>query len=313
MSAGLPATERIHPQSKGLEALPLRRALAVLHAGDLAAARAVGRALPALAQAASAAAAALAGGGRLVYAGAGTSGRLAALDAAECPPTFGLAPGRVLALVAGGGRALRRAVEGAEDDTRAARRAVAGARVGAKDLVVGISASGTTPYVLAALAEARRRGARTALLTSNPAARAPGALRVVLDTGPELVAGSTRLKAGSAAKMALSLLSTGAMLQLGRVRDGRMIDLVATNAKLRRRAVRIVMELGGLGERAAAAALTRTRWSVRAALEISGSRSLSPSPPPGEREACLPQGVRAGVRAGVRGSKSRSKSKSRST
>jgi N-acetylmuramic acid 6-phosphate etherase len=277
MSAGLPATERIHPQSKGLEALPLRRALAVLHAGDLAAARAVGRALPALARAAAAAAAALARGGRLVYVGAGTSGRLGALDAAECPPTFGLAPGRVLALVAGGARALQRAVEGAEDDARAARRAVVRARVGADDLVVGISASGTTPFVSAAMAEASRRGARTVLLTSNPAARAPGALRVVLATGPELVAGSTRLKAGSAAKMALSLLSTGAMLRLGKVRDGRMIDLVATNAKLRRRAVRIVMELGGLGERAAAAALKRARWSVRAALAGSGSGSGSRS------------------------------------
>ena len=233
----------------------------------------MGRALPALTRAAAVAADALAGGGRLIYAGAGTSGRLGALDAAECPPTFGLAPGRVLALVAGGARALRRAVEGAEDDTRAARRAVARARVDAKDVVVGISASGTTPFVLAALAEARRRGARTALLTSNRAAGAPGALRVVLDTGPELVAGSTRLKAASAAKMALSLLSTAAMLRLGKVRDGRMIDLVATNAKLRRRAVRMVMELGGLNERAAAAALKRTRWSVRAALEAPRRRS----------------------------------------
>ena len=303
MSAGLPATERIHPQSKGLEALPLRRALAVLHAGDLAAARAVGRALPALARAAAAAAAALARGGRLVYVGAGTSGRLGALDAAECPPTFGLAPGRVLALVAGGARALQRAVEGAEDDARAARRAVVRARVSANDLVVGISASGTTPFVSAALAEASRRGARTALLTSNPAARAPGAIRVVLDTGPELVAGSTRLKAGSAAKMALSLLSTGAMLRLGKVRDGRMIGLVATNAKLRRRAVRIVMELGGLGEGAAAAALERTGWSVRAALELQASRCLSPSPPTGER---------AGVRGSRSGSGSGSKSGSRS-
>jgi len=311
MSAGLPATERDHPQSKGLEALPLRRALAVLHAGDLAAARAVGRALPALARAAGAAATALIGGGRLVYAGAGTSGRLGALDAAECPPTFGMAPGRVLALVAGGARALQRAVEGAEDDARAARRAVVGARIGEKDLVVGISASGTTPYVLAALSEARRRGARTALLTSNPAARAPGALRVVLDTGPELVAGSTRLKAGSAAKMALSLLSTAAMLRLGKVRDGRMIELVATNAKLRGRAVRIVMELGDLGERAAAAALKRAGWSVRAALETSGSGPFDYAPPPAALRSGR-TGRKSDRRSGSR-SRSRSRSKSRST
>lgn len=262
----LPPTERLHPRSHGLEALPLRRALAVLHEGDLEAARAVGRALPALTRLAGQAAAALASGGRLVYVGAGTSGRLGALDAAECPPTFGVAPGRVRALVAGGARALRRSVEGAEDDVGAGREAVRRARVGPRDLVVGISASGTTPFVLAALEEARRRGARRGLVTSNPAARVAGAARALLATGPELVAGSTRLKAGSAAKMALSLLSTGAFLRLGHVRDGRMLDLAPTNAKLRRRAVRMVRELTGASEAAAGEALAASGWRVRPAL-----------------------------------------------
>ena len=262
----LPPTERLNPRSRGLDARPTRRALAELHRGDLEATRAVGRALPELAELADRAAAALAGGGRLVYVGAGTSGRLGALDAAECPPTFGVAPSRVLALVAGGARALRRAVEGAEDDRPAGRAAVGAAAVGPGDLVVGITASGTTPFVLAALDEARRRGAATALLTCNPAARARRAVRVVLETGPELVAGSTRLKAGSATKMALSLLSTAAMLRLGRVRDGRMIDLAPTSAKLRRRAVRMVMEMGGVGAAPARRALEASGWSVRAAL-----------------------------------------------
>jgi N-acetylmuramic acid 6-phosphate etherase len=261
-----PPTERLHPLARDLEALSTRDALARLHAGDREALRAVGRALPRLARAADAAAAALAAGGRLVYVGAGTSGRLAALDAAECPPTFGTSPRQVIALVAGGARALARAVEGAEDDAAAGRAAVRRARVAAPDLVVGVTASGTTPFVLAALAEARARGARTALITGNAAAAGAADLAVVLRTGPELVAGSTRLKAGSAAKMALSCLSTAAMLRLGRVRAGRMVDLVATNEKLRRRAIGIVAELGGVGAARARAALVRSGWSVRAAL-----------------------------------------------
>ncbi|MFL5262674.1 MAG: N-acetylmuramic acid 6-phosphate etherase [Anaeromyxobacteraceae bacterium] len=274
----LPTTERLHPASRALHARSTRGALALLHQGDLEAARAVGRALPALARLADAAAEALASGGRLLYAGAGTSGRLGALDAAEWPPTFGIAASRVRALVAGGARALARSVEGAEDDVAAARAAVQRARVGERDLVVALSASGTTPWALAAIAEARRMGAGTALVTSNPAARGGAALVVVLDTGPELVAGSTRMKAGSATKMALSLLSTAAMVRLGRVREGRMIDLRATNAKLRLRALRMVEELGGVTARRARAALEASGWSVRRALEqVEASRAGSGS------------------------------------
>src|SRR5512140_2084952 len=163
-------TEALHPDGLRLAGLSTPALLARLHAGDVEAARAVGRALPALATVAEAITAALGAGGRLLYAGAGTSGRLAALDAAECPPTFCVAPSRVRALVAGGARALRRSVEGAEDDRAAARAAVGRARVGPRDLLVAVSASGRTPFALAALAAARTRGARTALLTSNPSA-----------------------------------------------------------------------------------------------------------------------------------------------
>jgi N-acetylmuramic acid 6-phosphate etherase len=271
----IPVTEASHPDGRRLERLSTGRLLSRLHAGDREAVRAVGRALPALTHLADAAANALSGGGRLVYVGAGTSGRLGALDAAECPPTFGVAPSRVLALVAGGPRALTRAIEGAEDDAAAGRRAVATARLGEGDLLVGISASGTTPFVRAALDEARRRGAVTGLVTSNPAARVAATHRVVLATGAERIAGSTRMKAGSAAKMALGLLSTAAFVRLGAVRDGRMIDVAPASAKLRRRAVAMVVELTGLGEAAARRALTRAGWRVRAAVEAAARNERS--------------------------------------
>jgi N-acetylmuramic acid 6-phosphate etherase len=270
--ARLPPTERLHPDGARLSGLRLGRALSLLHRGDAEAVRAVGRALPSLARLAARGGDLLAAGGRILYAGAGTSGRLGALDAAECPPTFGVSPSRVVALVAGGRRALSRAVEGAEDDRAAGRRAVRSARVGPGDLLVGVSASGTTPFTLAALAEARARGAETALLSCAPA-RAPAADHLVrLATGAERVAGSTRMKAGSATKMALTLLSTGAMLRWGRLERGRMLDLRAGSRKLRLRAVRMVAELGGASPRRARAALARSGWSVRAALAALGPR-----------------------------------------
>lgn len=270
----LPVTEAPHPRGSDLERLPAGRLLARLHAGDREAVRAVGRALPSLSALAEAAAAALSGGGRLVYAGAGTSGRLGALDAAECPPTFGVSPSRVLALVAGGRGALTRAVEGAEDDRAEGAAAIRRARLGRRDLLVGISASGTTPFVLAALREARRRGVRTALVTSNPRARAAADLRVVLETGPELVAGSTRMKAGTAAKMALGLVSTAAFVRLGAVRGGRMIALAPASRKLRDRAVRNVAALAGVSAGEARRLLNGSGWSVGDAI----ARARPPGP-----------------------------------
>lgn len=271
MARRLPVTEAPHPAGEALDRLGTRALVARLHRGDHEAVRAVRAALPAIADLADAAADRLGRGGRLVYAGAGTSGRLAALDAAECPPTFGVAPSRVIALVAGGPRALRRAVEGAEDDRAAGVRAVAAARVGARDLAVGVSASGTTPFVLAALAEARRRGARTALVTSNPDAHPAVDLRVLLDTGPERIAGSTRMKAGTAAKMALGLLTSAAFVRLGAVRRGRMVALRPTSEKLRRRAVRNVAELAGVGGAAARRLLAAAGWDVARALAAAGA------------------------------------------
>ncbi len=209
-------------------------------------------------------------GGRLFYVGAGTSGRLAVLDAGECPPTFRTPPKQVQAIIAGGDAALRQAVEGAEDDVQAGRREIAHRRVSAKDVVVGIAASGTTPFVWSALVEAKKRRARTVLVCFNPHLVIPPNLRPALilapDLGPEVLTGSTRLKAGTATKLLLNIFTTLAMVRAGKVLGNLMIDLKPANAKLRRRAIRIVQELSGADENAARDALIRTRWNVRKAI-----------------------------------------------
>lgn len=215
---------------------------------DRRAAAAVAGARRALARGVEMVAAALARGGRLCYAGAGTSGRLGVLDAAECPPTFGVRPGRVVAIMAGGRRALTRAVEGAEDRRREAGRSLARLGVGPRDVVCGICASGVTPFALAALRAARRRGARTLAVTCVPSAALARLADVVIAprVGPEILTGSTRMKAGLATKMVLHTLTTGAMVRLGRVYGNLMVDLTPTNRKLRARAARIVGALTGL-------------------------------------------------------------------
>lgn len=242
-----PSTERLHPRSVDLHARSALEVVRRLHAEDLRAVRAAGKALGRIARAAELAARALESGGRLIWVGAGTSGRLGALDAAECPPTFGTRRWQVVAVVAGGTRALRAAVEGAEDDLEEGAARMRRLRVGPRDLVCGISAIGRTPFVLGALAEARRRGARTALIccVDRPPRPPPAELVIALPTGPELIAGSTRLKAGTATKLALNAISTAAMVRLGKVFRGRMTSLQPTNEKLRRRALRTVAELSG--------------------------------------------------------------------
>jgi N-acetylmuramic acid 6-phosphate etherase len=270
-----------------------------LHAEDATAFRAVSRVLPAIARAAEAAGDALAAGGRIFYVGAGTSGRLGALDAAECPPTFGAQPEQVIALIAGGPRALRRAVEGAEDDAEQGAREIRQARVDPRDLVIGISASASTPYVLGALRQARAAGARTVLVSCHASARERRAADLVIapDTGPELVAGSTRLKAGTATKLVLNSISTAAFVRLGKIYRGHMVDLRATNHKLRARAHRMVADLTGLPERDAGRLLVRAGGSPKlaVAMHLTGltpreaARALAErglrglEPPPGAR------------------------------
>ncbi|MBU8898202.1 N-acetylmuramic acid 6-phosphate etherase [Corallococcus sp. H22C18031201] len=293
-SSALPPTERIHPRADDLDLLSVEAVVRRLHQEDLTALRAVRAALPAVSAAARAVADALRAGGRLLYVGAGTSGRLGAVDASECPPTFGSPSSQVQVALAGGRRALLRAVEGAEDDAEAGGRAVRAFRASPSDVVCGISASASTPYVLGALAEARRRGARTLLVCCNPPSPTLRVDQVVVAlTGPELVAGSTRLKAGTATKLILNALTTAAFVSLGRVYRGRMVGVRPSNAKLRARAARMVAELSGLpapeaqhlldaagGEVRVAMAMHFTGLGARAArkqLEARGLRALEPS------------------------------------
>lgn len=260
-------TERIHPKGRGLGAHSSARwVVDLLHAEDLKAVKAVGRVRAQIAAAADLVAQALRGKGRLIYVGSGTSGRLGALDAAECPPTFGTRPRQVVALVAGGTRALTRAVEGAEDDVIDAVRTIRNFKATAGDVVCGISASGRTPWVLAILREARVLGARTVLVCCNPRAaqKVKVDVRICPNTGAEVLAGSTRLKAGTATKLVLNALSTAAMVRLGHVEKGRMSKLRPTNAKLRERAVGIVADLLGIDRAEAARRLNATGDVARA-------------------------------------------------
>jgi N-acetylmuramic acid 6-phosphate etherase len=210
---------------------------------------------------------AIRGGGRVRYVGAGTSGRLGVLDASEWPPTFGVDPDLARGIIAGGDRALRESVEGAEDDAAAGEGDLrAAARSG--DAVIGISASGRAPYVVAAVRAARAIGARAIAITCDPASPlASGAeIAIALDVGPELLAGSSRLKAGTATKLVLNMISTASMVRLGRTRDDLMSDLRAVNAKLRERAVAIVAAEARISEEDARARLERSAWDVRKAI-----------------------------------------------
>jgi len=261
-------TERRNPRSRGLDRKSTREILRIINREDAGVARVVAREIPAIARAVEAIAARLRDGGRLLYVGAGTSGRLAALDAAECPPTFGVSPRRVQAIVAGGRRALSKAAEGAEDSSTQGARDLAGKNVTAKDAVVGLTASGTTPYVLGALRYARQRGAATIGVTSNrrsPLARLAHIL-VAPATGPEVVAGSTRMKAGTAQKLVLNMLSTAAMVRLGRVYDNWMIGVALTNRKLRRRGLRILEQAASVSVSAAEQALRQAGDDLPVAL-----------------------------------------------
>lgn len=259
-------TERSDPASRHLDRLDALAIARLMNRADRAAVRAVGRTARPLARAVDLVAAALARGGRLVFVGAGTSGRLGVLEAAECPPTFGTPRGLVRAVMAGGRASVFRAAEGAEDDARAGAREIRRhARRG--DVVVGVAASGVTPFVRAALAEGRRRGAATVLVTCNPTVpRAAARVVVALAVGPEVLAGSTRLKAGTATKLALNTLTTAAFVRLGKVYGNRMVDLQPRSAKLRARALRLVGELGGVTEGVAARLLAAAGGGAKPAI-----------------------------------------------
>jgi N-acetylmuramic acid 6-phosphate etherase len=235
---------------------------------DARVAQAVRRELPQIARAVGAIVKAFEAGGRLIYMGAGTAGRLAVLDASECPPTFGTPPRMVQALIAGGDRALRHAVEGAEDSAANGARDLARVGVTKNDVVVGVAASGSTPYVLGALKLARQRGAVTIGVTSNVGSAVARAAQIAIvpETGPEVVAGSTRMKAGTAQKMVLNMLSTASMVRMGRVYENWMVCVAMTNKKLRARGARILEEAAGVSASAAGHALRRAGHDLPVAL-----------------------------------------------
>lgn len=277
-------TERANERTAQLDALPLADAFDALQAEDETVARAVAGAKDEIVGAVELAEGRWRRGGRVVYVGAGTSGRLAALDAAELPPTFQTDPDRVRFLIAGGERALTRSVEGAEDDAAAAARELDAVALTADDLVFGIAAGGTTPYVHGAIAHARARGAATVFLACVPTEQAhdDADVSIRLLTGPEPIVGSTRMKAGTATKLALNRFSTLLMVRLGKVHGNRMVDVRAlANAKLVDRGTRLVAELTGLDRDAAHAALLAADGSVPVAvlmingkLAVESARSL---------------------------------------
>jgi len=262
------ATEQRNPRTRGINGKSAIEILRAIHREDVYVASAVRSALPAIARSVDAVAGALQKGGRLFYVGAGTSGRLAALDAAELPPTFGTPPRMVQAVIAGGRRALTHAVEGAEDNRAQGAKDLAARGLSDRDAVVGIAASGGTPYVLGALEFAKKKGAATIGLTSNP--RTPIAqlaqIGIVTPTGPEAITGSTRMKAGTAQKLVLNMLSTAVMIRLGRVYDNWMIGVALTNRKLRARGLRILMEASGEGVAESTRALRQSGHNLGAAL-----------------------------------------------
>ena len=262
-------TELRNPRSENLEKLSVRELVELFVEEEKFVHDALREATIDLARAIEIIAAALRNGGRLFYVGAGSSGRIGVLDATEIPPTFGASPELVQGLIAGGATALHRSVEGAEDEQSAGALALNARGIKHTDVVVGITASGRTPFVVGALARAKSRGAKTVLLTCNPASLQTGVVDLVINlaVGPEILTGSTRLKAGTATKVALNIISTGAMVALGKVRGNLMIDLHASNSKLRDRATRLVAQLSGSDYTSARQQLEKNEWNLRAVVD----------------------------------------------
>jgi N-acetylmuramic acid 6-phosphate etherase len=261
-------TERRNAATRDIDRRSVLGIVDAINTEDRRVAPAVGRQRRKIAAAVERIAKALAAGGRLFYVGAGTSGRLGVLDASECPPTFGTRPSQVQGIIAGGRRALVRSVEGAEDRAADGAAAINRRCVGRGDVVVGIAACGVTPFVRAAIRRAKRRGAGTVFITCAPQATSEIEADVIINpvVGPEAVAGSTRMKAGTATKLVLNTLTTAAMIRIGKVYGNLMVDLRATNAKLRDRSRRIVSEVTGLDRRAGAGLLARAGGAVKVAL-----------------------------------------------
>ncbi len=262
------STEKRNPRSEGLDRLDAAELVEIINREDRRVPEAVGRERENIAAAVEIIAERFRRGGRLIYVGAGTSGRLGVLDAAECPPTFGAGPTMVQGIIAGGREALVRSAEGCEDVAADGAKAIDAKRVGEKDVVVGVAACGLTPFVRGAVERARRLGAATVFVTCSPEIRRRVRADVVIcpEVGPEVVTGSTRMKAGTATKLVLNTLTTAAMVRLGKVYDNLMVDLKATNEKLRDRAERILMAVTGIGRPVARELLERAEGEAKTAI-----------------------------------------------
>ncbi len=261
-------TEQRNPASEGIAARPVEDILRIINAEDAKVAPAVAAAIPDIVKAVDAVVEALSAGGRLFYIGAGTSGRLGVLDAAECPPTYNVPYDLVQGIMAGGEAALARPAEISEDDAGMGARDVEARGLNRADVLIGIAASGRTPYVLGAVRRARELGARTAGLSCTPSSELSAAADIAIEvlTGPEVIAGSTRMKAGTATKLVLNMISTAAMIRLGHVYSNLMVNVQPSNAKLRDRAERIIVEAAGIGREEAARFLREANGKVKVAI-----------------------------------------------
>ncbi len=262
------ATEKRNPRTAAIDTLSALEIITLINDEDAKVAAAVKQELPHIARAVDVIVARLKRGGRLLYFGAGTSGRMGVLDASEIPPTYNTPPEMVQGFIAGGENALRQSAEAAEDDAKAGAALVQSLKVEKNDAVVGIAASGNTPWALGVIAEAKARGAATIGLSCNPGSKLTQAADIVIApvVGPEVIAGSSRMKAGTAQKMVLNMLSTASMVQLGKVYGNLMVDVRPTNAKLRRRAARILQEAANVDAETARQTLELTGYQVKPAL-----------------------------------------------
>jgi N-acetylmuramic acid 6-phosphate etherase len=262
------STEQVNARYMDLDSWPAAEMIAAMFEGQLAAVAAVGGALGAIAAAVDAALPALQQGGRIIYVGAGTSGRIAVQDGAELTPTFDWPSERLVFLLAGGLTALTRSIEGAEDSASDGARAIEDIKLASNDIVIGVAASGTTPYTVSALGAANTAGALTIAVANNP--HSPllknAQYPILVETGAEVIAGSTRMKAGTAQKVVLNLLSTALMMRMGRVYRGLMVNMRVRNAKLQRRAEAIIAEIAGCSEEEAARCLEKTGGDVKSAV-----------------------------------------------
>ncbi len=260
-------TEQRNPRSMTLDRMSVEECITLINLEDATIAAAVARTSDAIARFVHGTEPRLRQGGRLIYLGAGTSGRLGVLDASECPPTFQTPPDMVIGLIAGGDSALRKSSEGREDEPHGAHAELEALHVGPRDAVLGIAAGGTTPYVLGGIQRAHQLGAFTGMLSCTPIPYPDGAdVLIVVETGPEVLTGSTRMKAGTATKLVLNTISTTLMVRLGKAYENLMVDLRATNAKLKDRAARIVAAITQLSRDESLALLDRAGWDVKVAI-----------------------------------------------